>query len=153
MLVYHGDNNKCNQEDRGNNPSPDAENKIIRLACEVQPYGYGKKGSNSLAARFALATPENDFKLNEEQTYGEVPLSHYAASVFGVCMLMVVVDGRSPERTLPLSAFRNRLEHTNQVLPRDVSGQSCPAKFQRRSTSLSFQGIEFRQGFAITIAP
>jgi hypothetical protein len=139
----------------GITPSPDAENKIIRLACQVQPYGYGKKGSNSLAARFALATPENDFQINEEQTYGEVHLSYYAAAVFGVYinMLMVAVYGRSPERTLPLSTFRNRLEHTNQVLPRDVSGQSCPAKFQRRSTSLSFQGIEFRQGFAVTIAP
>lgn len=53
-------------------PSPDDQNRIIRLACQVQQYGYGKKGSNSLAARFALATPENNFKIDENQTYAEV---------------------------------------------------------------------------------
>jgi len=56
----------------GITPSPDDQNRIIRLACQVQPYGYGKKGSNSLAAKFALATPENNFKIDENQTYGEV---------------------------------------------------------------------------------
>ncbi|KAL1748751.1 RmlC-like cupin domain-containing protein [Schizophyllum fasciatum] len=45
---------------------------IVRLACQVQPYSYGKKGSKSLAARYALATPENNFKLDENQEYGEI---------------------------------------------------------------------------------
>ena len=155
-LVYHwhGYNNKCNQEDSRKNSLSRRREQNHPSACQVQPYGYGKKGSKSLAARLALATPENNFKVNEEQTYGEVRLSYYAAAVFGVYMLMVVVvDGRSPERTLPLSAFRNRLEHTNQVLPGNVSGRPGPAKIQRRSTTLSFQDIEFRQGFALTIAP
>jgi hypothetical protein len=56
----------------GITPSPDDQNRLIRLACQVQPYGYGKKGSNSLAARLALSTPENNFKIDENQTYGEV---------------------------------------------------------------------------------
>ncbi|KAL1705279.1 RmlC-like cupin domain-containing protein [Schizophyllum commune] len=45
---------------------------MVRLACQVQPYSYGKKGTKSLAARYALATPENDFKLDEDQEYGEI---------------------------------------------------------------------------------
>jgi hypothetical protein len=53
-------------------PSPDDTNKLIRLAVQVQPYGYGKVGSNSLAARLAVATTENDFKIDESQPYGEV---------------------------------------------------------------------------------
>lgn len=45
---------------------------MVRLACQVQPYSYGKKGSSSLAARYALATPEGNFKLDEDQEYGEI---------------------------------------------------------------------------------
>jgi len=55
-------------------PSPDDTNRIIHLACQVMPYGYGKKGSISLAARLALGTPENHFEIDENQTYGEVHL-------------------------------------------------------------------------------
>jgi hypothetical protein len=53
-------------------PSPDDKNRVIRLKCQVMPYGYGKKGSLSLAARLAIGTPENNFQIDEEQTYGEV---------------------------------------------------------------------------------
>jgi hypothetical protein len=45
---------------------------FIRLRVFVQPSPYGKKGSKSAAARFALATAENDFKIDENQPYGEV---------------------------------------------------------------------------------
>jgi hypothetical protein len=58
----------------GITPSPDDRNRLIRLAVQVQPYGYGygKKGSKSMAARLALGTLENNFEIDEEQTYGEV---------------------------------------------------------------------------------
>jgi len=45
---------------------------IIRLVCVVQTYSFGKKGSKSLAARYAVATPENRFSIDEDQEYGEV---------------------------------------------------------------------------------
>lgn len=48
------------------------ESNFIRLTVSVLPYPYGKKGSDSLAARFATATPENNFKIDEDQPYGEV---------------------------------------------------------------------------------
>jgi len=44
---------------------------FVRLSPFVQPSPYGKKGANSLVARFAAATRE-DFKVDEEQSYGEV---------------------------------------------------------------------------------
>ncbi|KAK7045616.1 hypothetical protein VNI00_007449 [Paramarasmius palmivorus] len=45
---------------------------FIRPSCPVQPYPYGKKGSKSLAAQFAVATPENEFHIDENQPYGEI---------------------------------------------------------------------------------
>ncbi|KAH8155672.1 uncharacterized protein LAJ45_00682 [Morchella importuna] len=45
---------------------------FIRLTVAVLPYPYGKKGSDSLAARFATATPENNFEIDENQPYGEI---------------------------------------------------------------------------------
>src|SRR5947207_6680215 len=56
---------------RTTSQSPD-DKPIIRLSCSVKSYPYGKKGSRSLAARFAAATPENTFVIDEEQEYGEV---------------------------------------------------------------------------------
>ncbi|KAK6355150.1 hypothetical protein TWF696_004270 [Orbilia brochopaga] len=51
---------------------PDDE-PIIRLACQIQDYSFGKKGSRSLAARYALANEaEGHFKIDEEQQYGEI---------------------------------------------------------------------------------
>jgi len=45
---------------------------FIRLRCAVQPYPYGRKGSASAAARYAAATPENNFTIKEDQPYGEI---------------------------------------------------------------------------------
>ncbi|KAL7275195.1 hypothetical protein RUND412_001872 [Rhizina undulata] len=45
---------------------------FLRLRCPVKPCPYGKKGSQSLVARFAAATPENNFQIDESQPYGEL---------------------------------------------------------------------------------
>lgn len=39
------------------------------------PSPYGKKGSNSLAARLASQITENKFSIDEEEFYGEVSTS------------------------------------------------------------------------------
>ena len=72
---------------------------MIRLACQVQPYSYGKKGSKSLAARYALATPENNFKLDENQEYGEVYTSFWEWTAI-LNTLHPDLDGRPPQRSL-----------------------------------------------------
>src|SRR5579859_7157366 len=77
----------------GLTPAPDNMNKIIRLACQVQPYGYGKVGSNSLASRLALSTPENNFHLDESQTYGEGPQQSPYPSLLWI-KVDVVMDER-----------------------------------------------------------
>ncbi|KAF3922009.1 hypothetical protein ABW20_dc0105468 [Dactylellina cionopaga] len=57
---------------RTRSSNPDDE-PIIRLSCQVQDYSFGKKGSRSLAARYALANEaEGDFRIDEEQEYGEI---------------------------------------------------------------------------------
>ncbi|EPS36410.1 hypothetical protein H072_10094 [Dactylellina haptotyla CBS 200.50] len=57
---------------RTRSSNPDDE-PIIRLSCQVQDYSFGKKGTRSLAARYALANEaEGNFKIDEEQTYGEI---------------------------------------------------------------------------------
>lgn len=45
---------------------------LIRLQCGVNSYDWGKKGSDSAAARFAAATPAQDFSINADQPYAEV---------------------------------------------------------------------------------
>lgn len=47
---------------------------LIRLQCGVNTYDWGKKGSDSAAARFATATPASDFSVQEDQPYAEVCL-------------------------------------------------------------------------------
>lgn len=49
-----------------------ADSNFVRLTVSVLPYSYGKKCSDSLAARFATATLENNIKIDENQPYGEV---------------------------------------------------------------------------------
>jgi hypothetical protein len=39
-------------------------------------YPWGKKGSNSLAAKYASATPGGHFKLDEAKEYAEVGCCH-----------------------------------------------------------------------------
>ncbi|KAK6544320.1 hypothetical protein TWF694_001020 [Orbilia ellipsospora] len=62
---------------RTRSSNPDDE-PIIRLSCQVQDCSFGKKGSRSLAARYALANEgEGSFKIDEEQRYGEIWLGDH----------------------------------------------------------------------------
>lgn len=45
---------------------------LIRLQCGVNSYDWGKVGSDSAAAKFAAATPADDFSIQEEKPYAEV---------------------------------------------------------------------------------
>ncbi len=46
--------------------------KISQKANTEKNYPWGKKGKNSLAARYAAATPGGHFKLDESKEYAEV---------------------------------------------------------------------------------
>jgi mannose-6-phosphate isomerase len=45
---------------------------LIRLQCGANSYDWGKKGSDSAAAKFAAATPTDDFSIQEDKPYAEV---------------------------------------------------------------------------------
>ncbi|RAL61392.1 hypothetical protein DID88_009526 [Monilinia fructigena] len=45
---------------------------LIRLQCGVNSYDWGKAGSDSAAAKFAAATPADDFSIQEEKPYAEL---------------------------------------------------------------------------------
>ncbi|KAJ6788636.1 hypothetical protein PWT90_10352 [Aphanocladium album] len=45
---------------------------LIRLQCGVNSYEWGKKGSDSAAAKFAAATPATDFSVQQDKPYAEL---------------------------------------------------------------------------------
>ncbi|RDW71617.1 mannose-6-phosphate isomerase [Coleophoma cylindrospora] len=45
---------------------------LIRLQCGVNSYDWGKVGKDSAAARFAAATPADDFSIQEDKPYAEL---------------------------------------------------------------------------------
>ncbi|KAJ8059450.1 hypothetical protein OCU04_011113 [Sclerotinia nivalis] len=45
---------------------------LIRLQCGVNSYDWGKVGSDSAAAKFAAATPVDDFSIQEDKPYAEL---------------------------------------------------------------------------------
>lgn len=44
---------------------------LIRLQCGANSYDWGKKGNASAAARFAAATPSDDFTIQDDTPYAE----------------------------------------------------------------------------------
>ncbi|KAI4122988.1 MAG: hypothetical protein LQ347_006313, partial [Umbilicaria vellea] len=47
---------------------------LLRLQCGVNSYEWGKVGKESAAAKFATATPSDDFSIEEEKPYAEKQL-------------------------------------------------------------------------------
>ncbi|APA07465.1 hypothetical protein SS1G_01063 [Sclerotinia sclerotiorum 1980 UF-70] len=45
---------------------------LIRLQCGVNSYDWGKVGNDSAAAKFAAATPVDDFSIQEDKPYAEL---------------------------------------------------------------------------------
>ncbi|KAF4630548.1 hypothetical protein G7Y89_g7592 [Cudoniella acicularis] len=45
---------------------------LIRLQCGVNSYDWGKVGKDSAAAKFAAATPADDFSIQEDKPYAEL---------------------------------------------------------------------------------
>lgn len=45
---------------------------LFRLGCGVNSYEWGKKGSDSAAARFAAATPKEPLSIDPDKPYAEV---------------------------------------------------------------------------------
>ncbi|KAF7970921.1 hypothetical protein HWV62_22628 [Athelia sp. TMB] len=50
---------------------------IYQLKCQCNNYPWGKKGSKSLAARYAATVPGTDFKIDEDINYAEMWMGTY----------------------------------------------------------------------------
>ncbi|KAL6710750.1 hypothetical protein ACN47E_007807 [Coniothyrium glycines] len=51
--------------------------KVLQLKCNCNQYDWGKKGSDSLAARLCAKTPGTDFKIDENTPYAEMWMGTY----------------------------------------------------------------------------
>ncbi|KAI7369810.1 hypothetical protein KC336_g4510, partial [Hortaea werneckii] len=45
---------------------------LLRLQCGCNSYEWGKLGKDSAAARFASATPQSDFSIQNDKPYAEL---------------------------------------------------------------------------------
>jgi mannose-6-phosphate isomerase len=50
---------------------------VLQLKCSCNNYPWGKKGKESLAATLCEKTPNNDFKLKEDEYYAEMWMGTY----------------------------------------------------------------------------
>lgn len=50
---------------------------VIQLECQCNNYFWGKTGSESLAAKYAAATPGGHFKLDPKKEYAEMWMGTY----------------------------------------------------------------------------
>ncbi|KAI5816391.1 RmlC-like cupin domain-containing protein [Pyronema omphalodes] len=98
-------------------------NPFLRLRCDLQIAPYGKKGSSSIAAHYATATPENEFTIDENVNYGEIWFGDHP---------------KHPSRTLNGTLLANLVEAdvdgflTNAVYERfkDLHGKHIPFLFK-----------------------
>jgi len=51
--------------------------KVLQLKCSCNQYPWGRKGSESLAARLCAKTPGTDFKIDENKHYSEMWMGTY----------------------------------------------------------------------------
>jgi len=54
-----------------------SESGVFQLKCSPNNYPWGKRGSESLAARYAASTPNADFKIDETKEYAEMWMGTY----------------------------------------------------------------------------
>ena len=50
---------------------------VIQLECQCNNYPWGKKGADSLAAKYAASTPNGKFNLDESKEYAEMWMGTY----------------------------------------------------------------------------
>jgi mannose-6-phosphate isomerase class I len=55
---------------------------LIRLQCGVNSYDWGKVGSDSAAAKFAAATPADNFSIQQDKPYAEVWIKSIEYSLY-----------------------------------------------------------------------
>ncbi|EWC46766.1 hypothetical protein DRE_04011 [Drechslerella stenobrocha 248] len=150
---------------------PDDE-PIIRLACQVKDYSFGKKGSRSLVARYALANEkEGHFKVDEEQAYGEIWIGGHRDSPsqsFETSVHLTTLIEQSPAAFLthdiatkysgpgnsPRLPFNFKVLSFDKILPLQVHpDRSLAEKLQNRDTNRAFADLNHKPGVVIALSP
>ncbi|KIW77350.1 mannose-6-phosphate isomerase, class I [Fonsecaea pedrosoi CBS 271.37] len=73
---------------------------LIRLQCGCNSYDWGKKGKDSAAARYAAATPSDNFSVQEDKPYAELWMGTHPSLpskdlVTGRSLLDLVADNQA----------------------------------------------------------
>ncbi|TVY12788.1 Mannose-6-phosphate isomerase [Lachnellula arida] len=108
---------------------------LIRLQCGVNSYDWGKVGKESAAAKFAAATPADDFSIQEEKPYAELWMGTHPSNpskdvATKRTLLDLVQDNQALMSTEISEKFENKLPFLFKVLSigKALSIQAHPNK-------------------------
>ncbi|KAK4139022.1 mannose-6-phosphate isomerase [Trichocladium antarcticum] len=108
---------------------------LIRLRCGANSYGWGKKGNASAAARFAAATPSDNFAVQDDQPYAELWMGTHPSNpstdvTTGRTLLDLVQDNNSFLAPSVVARYGNQLPFLFKILSinKALSIQAHPNK-------------------------
>ncbi|TVY29721.1 Mannose-6-phosphate isomerase, partial [Lachnellula hyalina] len=108
---------------------------LIRLQCGVNSYDWGKVGKESAAAKFAAATPADNFSIQEEKPYAELWMGTHPSNpskdvATKRTLLDLVQDNQALMSTEISEKFENKLPFLFKVLSigKALSIQAHPNK-------------------------
>ncbi|KXX75937.1 Mannose-6-phosphate isomerase [Madurella mycetomatis] len=108
---------------------------LIRLRCGANSYDWGKKGNSSAAARFAAATPSDDFVIQDDRPYAELWMGTHPSNpsrdvTTGRTLLDLVQDNQSLLAPSVAARYGSKLPFLFKVLSinKALSIQAHPNK-------------------------
>ncbi|KAK3326874.1 mannose-6-phosphate isomerase [Apodospora peruviana] len=108
---------------------------LIRLQCGVNSYDWGKKGQASAAAKFASATPADDFSIQEDRPYAELWMGTHPSNpsrdvTTGRTLLDLVQDNQALLASSVAARYKKALPFLFKVLSinKALSIQAHPNK-------------------------
>ncbi|KAK4657527.1 Mannose-6-phosphate isomerase [Podospora pseudocomata] len=108
---------------------------LIRLQCGANSYDWGKKGSDSAAARFAAATPSDGFTIQDDKPYAELWMGTHPSNpskdlTTGRTLLDLVQDNQALLASSVAFKYENKLPFLFKILSigKALSIQAHPNK-------------------------
>ncbi|OQU98009.1 hypothetical protein CLAIMM_03850 [Cladophialophora immunda] len=108
---------------------------LIRLQCGCNSYDWGKKGKDSAAAKYAAATPSDNFTIQEDKPYAELWMGTHPSLpskdlVTGRSLLDLVADNQALMGTDITEKYNKKLPFLFKVLSinKALSIQAHPNK-------------------------
>ncbi|KAJ4302481.1 Mannose-6-phosphate isomerase [Collariella sp. IMI 366227] len=108
---------------------------LIRLQCGANSYDWGKLGNSSAAARFAAATPSDDFSIQEDCPYAELWMGTHPSNpskdvTTGRTLLDLVQENQALLAPSVAARYENKLPFLFKVLSvnKALSIQAHPNK-------------------------